>query len=188
MDVNIIAGEDSLINNDAYWDKGNKIFELDHILFEREVAVEENKNKITEHLEWFSGDVRIEKLPRKFESISSKQIRRNIDKGWDISDLIDPLAQSFVYERNMYKNEPQFKEIATVRSVQVGASNELNEDLIQEILNETPIQEERLRRIVDRWEPNGYGRILIMRDMEREGSITGLVYLGVSMQTKLKMF
>ncbi len=81
MDVNIIAGEDSLINNDAYWDKGNKIFELDHILFEREVAVEENKNKITEHLEWFSGDVRIEKLPRKFESISSKQIRRNIDKG-----------------------------------------------------------------------------------------------------------
>ncbi len=73
----------------------------------------------------------------------------------------------------MYKNEPQFKEIATVRSVQVGASNELNEDLIQEILNETPIQEERLRRIVDRWEPNGYGRILIMRDMEREGSITG---------------
>lgn len=173
MEVHIIAGEDSLINNDAYWQSDNGIFEMPHIIFEREVRTKEKHEQIHEHYGWFKAPVQKEQLPRRFENISSRQIRRNIDKGWDISDLIDPLAQSFVHEKNMYKNEPQFKEIATVKSVKVGANDAISEALIQEILKDTPIQEGRLRKIVEQWHPVNYGRILVMRDEEKQGRITG---------------
>ena len=49
------------------------------------------------------------KLPVYLEDISSTRIRENIDKGRDISNLIDSVAQNFIYENSLYLREPQDK-------------------------------------------------------------------------------
>jgi len=45
-------------------------------------------------------------LPPQYEDISSSQIRNYIDENRDISKMIDPLTQHYIYKQNLYRNEP----------------------------------------------------------------------------------
>ena len=58
-----------------------------------------------------SGKIRELKLPVYLEDISSTRIRENIDLGRDISNLIDPVAQNFIYDNSLYLREPQYKNV-----------------------------------------------------------------------------
>lgn len=83
---------------------------VNHIVFVRETenALDE---KITEAEACIQGKVIHMALDKDFEDISSTKIRDNIDLNLDISKLIDPAAQSFIYDHNLYVREPAYKHV-----------------------------------------------------------------------------
>ncbi len=48
-------------------------------------------------------------LPEPLEEISSTRIREAVDANRDISNLVDPAVQEFIYRRGLYLREPQDK-------------------------------------------------------------------------------
>src|SRR5699024_3618694 len=56
-----------------------------------------------------TGQVTELALPAQLEEISSTRIRDAIDQGRDISNLIDPVAQEFIYRHGLYLREPPDK-------------------------------------------------------------------------------
>ena len=56
-----------------------------------------------------SGKVVQLQLPSQLEDISSTRIRENIDMNRDISHLIDPVVQEYIYQQGLYLREPQYK-------------------------------------------------------------------------------
>ena len=56
-------------------------------------------------------------LPAWCEGVSSTQIRAYVDKDMDISMLVDPIVQSFIYEQGLYLRSPQFKNLLTAGDV-----------------------------------------------------------------------
>lgn len=135
-DVYIVVGSDVLQNATAYKARPTKhsIHSFNHIVFKRTQddlspasvkKSEEAKNRI-------KGFLVELKLPLYLEDISSTQIRDNIDNNRDISNLIDSLAQSFIYDRNIYTREPLNKGVLKSKPFTI----EIIEDLSQKIVDE----------------------------------------------------
>lgn len=82
---------------------------LNHIVFRRSSDAE--GREIDVDLSCISGKVIELQLPTYLEDISSTRIRENIDLGRDISNLIDPAAQDFIYRNSLYLREPQYKQL-----------------------------------------------------------------------------
>lgn len=55
-------------------------------------------------------------LGSELDDVSSSKIRENLDPGRDISNLIDPLCQRFIYEYGIYLREPQYKELQLTKA------------------------------------------------------------------------
>lgn len=113
-DINIVVGSDVVVNASSYsGDKAGKILDFNHVIFYRrnksDISEEEERLLLKEKLKVINGRVEILSLPPQYEDISSTQIRRSIDEERDISELIDPLAQKFIYRYGLYKKEPMFK-------------------------------------------------------------------------------
>ena len=56
-------------------------------------------------------------LEEYFEDISSTSIRENIDSNRDISNLIDPVAQNYIFENGLYMREPAYKHVLQARDI-----------------------------------------------------------------------
>lgn len=136
-DVYIVVGSDVLLNATAYKTRPTKysIHSFNHIVFKRTqddmslVAIkkaEEAKNRI-------KGSVVELQLPLYLEDISSTQIRENIDNNRDISNLIDSLAQSFIYDRNLYTREPLDKGVLKSKPFTIGIIEDLSQKIVDEI-------------------------------------------------------
>ncbi len=65
-------------------------------------------------------------------------------KNRDISELIDPLVQKFIYSRGLYKREPQYKEIMTVKSLSVEVVDEITDDILYEVSDVANVSYEAL--------------------------------------------
>ena len=50
-------------------------------------------------------------------TVSSTKIRENIDNHRDISSLIDPVVQEYIYHKGMYLREPEFKPILRAKAI-----------------------------------------------------------------------
>ncbi|WP_312702074.1 cytidyltransferase [Sedimentibacter sp.] len=134
-DIYIVVGSDVLMNATAYKSRPtkNSIHSFNHIVFNRAKdestpslkKAEENKARI-------KGNIVELKLPMYLEDISSTQIRENIDNNRDISNLIDSLAQSFIYDKNIYMREPLDKGVLKSKPFII----EIVEDLSQKIVDE----------------------------------------------------
>ena len=105
----IAMGSDVVMNASAYRAEPceNSIHSLNHIVFAREAR------KIDADGESYpvTGKIISLTLQKFYEDISSTRIRDNIDLGRDISTLIDPVAQAFIYENNYYTREPAYKHV-----------------------------------------------------------------------------
>lgn len=111
----IVVGSDVIINASSYKapPSKNSIHTFNHIVFRRESAAvgEEKKDDLTEAYKNISGRVVELTLPVHLEDISSTRIRENIDYNRDISNLIDTVAQNYIYDNSLYLREPQYKHI-----------------------------------------------------------------------------
>jgi len=82
---------------------------LNHIVFRRSSDAE--GHEIDPDLRCIKGKVLQLELPTQLEDISSTRIRENIDLGRDISNLVDPTVQDYIYRNSLYLREPQYKQI-----------------------------------------------------------------------------
>lgn len=118
----IVVGSDVIINASSYKTvpSENSIHTFNHVVFRRESAEEgeEKKEDLTEAYRMISGKVVELTLPIHLEDISSTRIRENIDDNRDISNLIDPVAQNYIYDHSLYLREPQYKSILQTKMIQ----------------------------------------------------------------------
>lgn len=109
----LVVGSDVIDNASAYRDRSTgSACEENHIIVRRPVA--EGASKA-------SGAIRgkmIEfSLPPQLEGISSTRIREYIDKNLDVSSLVDPIVQAYIYEYGLYLRTPMFKRVLTPREL-----------------------------------------------------------------------
>ncbi len=111
----IVVGSDVIINASSYKAQPSEhsIHTFNHVVFRRESSVEgeEKGDDLSEAYKNISGQVVELTLPVHLEDISSTRIRENIDYNRDISNLIDPIAQNYIYNNSLYLREPQYKGI-----------------------------------------------------------------------------
>jgi len=136
FEIYIVVGSDVIINASAYkTNEKNSIISFPHIVFDRN-HIEKTEEELKKYNEVFSklpeNSIKL-KLSSKFENISSTQIRNYIDENRDISELVDPLAQRYIYDRGLYQREPLFKQVMTIKSVTIEVIKDPSASLLEEL-------------------------------------------------------
>lgn len=103
----IVTGSDVIANASAYkaTPEEYSIHQMNHLIFSRPSSPT-SKSDIEAVVH---GKIEIFELDNELEDVSSTRIRNNIDLNRDITNLIDPMAQNFIYENGLYMREPQYK-------------------------------------------------------------------------------
>ena len=107
----LIVGSDVIHGASSYQAPPSEgsVHSMNHIVFRRVSALHGEEKDVDADVKMISGKVVQLQLPSQLEDISSTRIRENIDLNRDISNLIDPVAQQFIYQRGLYLREPKFK-------------------------------------------------------------------------------
>ncbi|MFV0497171.1 MAG: nicotinate-nicotinamide nucleotide adenylyltransferase [Candidatus Fimivivens sp.] len=105
----LAVGSDVVANASSYRVSAvpGGVQEMNHIVFRRISSVDGPETEAD--LRCIRGKVMQLQLPPYLEDISSTRIRENIDLGRDISNLIDPIVQNYIYRHSLYLREPQYK-------------------------------------------------------------------------------
>lgn len=104
----LVAGSDVIRNASAYRsDEPGGAAEYHHIVFYR--TQEEEKTAPLDGI--LRGKLIALTLPPFFETVSSTRIREYVDRNLDISTLVDPVVQSYIYENRLYVRTPERKHI-----------------------------------------------------------------------------
>ena len=131
-EVYFVAGSDVILNATCYKKPLTKysIHNFPHIIFER------GKNKqLDEAVKKILGEIKLINLPSSYASISSSQIRNYIDDNRDISSLIDPLVQQYIYENGFYQREPLEKLSLASSNIDIEFAEEITEGFIRKLSN-----------------------------------------------------
>jgi len=136
----IVVGSDVVLNASSYakMPELNSIHSFSHIIFNRSNQKESvnNINLLNNKLKNISGDIIHLALPPKYKDISSTQIRNYIDQNRDISSLIDPLAQKFIYESGIYRREPLYKSLLQTSLLQIEILDAFDDNYLK-LINHT---------------------------------------------------
>ena len=122
-EVAMVVGSDVVEGASSYRQAPceGSIHGFDHIIFRRGRGGRTSYEGITGHVTEL-------KLPPHLEEISSTRIREAIDQGRDVSNLIDPVAQEFIYLHGLYRREPQDKPLLRVEELDFQQHLELTEE------------------------------------------------------------
>ncbi|MDW8800411.1 cytidyltransferase [Clostridium sp. A1-XYC3] len=134
-EVYIAVGSDVVANASSYTmvKSENSIHSFSHIVFER------GKNKKFEtSVKNIDGDVLVLTLSSRYSEISSTQIRSYIDDNRDISSLIDPMSQQYIYENGFYQREAQDKYTIKSLSLDIEIAEDFTEDTVDKITTLLP--------------------------------------------------
>ncbi|MDE7262123.1 MAG: cytidyltransferase-related domain protein, partial [Oscillospiraceae bacterium] len=123
--VAIVVGSDVIEGASSYRKppEENSIHTFDHIIFRR------SKGRRAPDYSAITGGVVELKLPPHLEEISSTRIREAIDQGRDVSNLIDPVAQEFIYLHGLYLREPLDKPLLRLDELEFQRCLELTGEL-----------------------------------------------------------
>lgn len=158
-DLYIAVGTDVIAHASAYAQEPTEdsIHTINHIAFARETReTDQEGSDETNHR--IQGEVINLTLDKFYEDISSTKIRENIDLNRDISNLIDAVAQNFIYDNNLYLREPAYKHVLEAREIGIGAFK--------------PRGAESLWPICGKLWDRGYNTDILDRYIEREGTWT----------------
>ena len=106
--VSIVVGSDVVARASSYRKAptADSIHTFDHVIFRRTEPGAEPAD-----YRCITGHVVELTLPPQLEEISSTRIREAVDANRDVSNLIDPMAQEFIYRQGLYLREPQDKPV-----------------------------------------------------------------------------
>ena len=122
-----VAGSDVIENASCYRGEPaqNSIHSFNHIIFRRRSQEKEESfrragggGEAAAHYP-ITGKIINLTLEEYYEDISSTRIRENIDMNRDISNLIDPVAQNYIYENSLYLREPTYKHILQAQEIRL---------------------------------------------------------------------
>ena len=175
-DVHIVVGSDVVLNASAY--KNNEedsIVSFSHIIFDRRNLYFSEKDNldIDEIIDKIHGEVIRLTLAPQYEDISSTQIRNYIDQNRDISSLVDPLVQKYIYENGLYRREPQYKTLIQMKSISVDVVDDLTEGLLVELAGFLMEYNQEAYNLLKDISNKIWPRIMILRDIKNNGKILG---------------
>ncbi|MCI9474978.1 MAG: phosphohydrolase [Emergencia sp.] len=130
----IAVGTDVIKNASCYKapPETDSIHTLNHIAFARESG--EQKEGAEEEKGYpITGEVVYLRLKKYYEDISSTRIRENIDLNRDISNLIDTVAQNYIYDRNLYLREPAYKHVLQAKEITISSYEHRDVDSLDRI-------------------------------------------------------
>lgn len=173
-EVYMVAGSDVVEKASAYRKEvePDSIQTFSHILFRRASLMDSGTGEYAMDMgSKVLGDLIELSLPVHLEDISSTRIRENVDLNRDISNLIAPLAQNFIYENNLYLREPQYKRLLQKKSVHIEVADKLTPELERELMQlaELTGRQEYLARCVKRRAV----RYLLIRGSQLDNGIIG---------------
>ena len=178
-EVYFVVGSDVILNASAYQEnkRKNSIHTFSHIIFDRKIPhiIDEKEEGIQEAIKEIKGETIRLNLTPCYEEISSTQIRNNIDENRDISRLIDPLAQKYIYENSLYQREPQYKRVIQTISIDVQVIEDITPDLIKELCKKVLSKYNRnkaSKKLLD-FTRKLNPRILLLRDIRHNGMMLG---------------
>lgn len=133
-EIYIAVGSDVVENASSYKTAPaeNSIHEFNHIIFARE-SRKRNASGKSYPIEGKTINLKLKKF---YEDISSTRIRENIDLGRDISTLLDPIVQNYIYENNFYSRQPAYKHELKAMRMNISTLQHENGDRIEEIKGE----------------------------------------------------
>ncbi|HZK11632.1 MAG TPA: cytidyltransferase [Atribacterota bacterium] len=179
-EVYIVVGSDVVSNASAYQknQRENSIHTFSHIIFDRSTlhtANEKERMVVKKAIKEIKGKtIKLNLIPC-YEEISSSQIRSNIDENRDISKLIDPLAQKYIYENNLYQREPQYMSVIQTISIDMQIVENITSDLIKELFQKILYKYNRnevFKKLVE-FTHKVNPKILLLRDVHHNGMILG---------------
>ena len=106
-EVYLVAGSDVICNASAYkrLEPGTAA-DYDHIIFCRDGSADAHAlSKV------IRGKLLLLSLPPFYETVSSTRIRASVDRNLDISMLVAPVVQTYIYECGLYVRAPERKDV-----------------------------------------------------------------------------
>ncbi|MGE5628856.1 MAG: cytidyltransferase [Solirubrobacterales bacterium] len=168
-EVYIAVGSDVVLNASSYKNERvpYSIHNFSHIVFER------GKNRKLKSLlnNIILGNTIVLSLSSRFKEISSTQIRSNIDENKDISTLVDPMAQQYIYDNGFYQREAQDKSLIKPLDIMTLIIDKTKEAEINDLyyyFNDNKDLLNILKETLDK----PFGRILLIKNTSN-GNIMG---------------
>lgn len=173
-EIYIVVGSDVILNASAYRKEHlGLIKNIPHIVYERFDLADLNKASAEldeKFVELHPASLRFT-LPKDFEQISSTLIRDYIDDNRDISTLIEPLAQNYIYEKGLYQREPMYKSMMSTKSIYLEVLDEISDGLMKELLELMPGEHHEIAIKLKGLTKEPSFKIYVLRSLERSGEI-----------------
>lgn len=188
----MVVGSDVILNASCYKSSAvdKEINRMNHIVFKRLLVQGEDcsENMLLNMLKGIDGDVKLLTLPPQYEEISSSQIREYVDENKDISNIIDPLVQKFIYEFGIYRREPQYKDITNTNTISLRIEEYPTEELLSELcikfFNGDSIQTERIYELSRKHKL----KIAYIRHIEKDEIMAFSVFFRLESYSFFKIF
>ncbi|QOX63323.1 hypothetical protein FRZ06_08155 [Anoxybacterium hadale] len=174
-EIYLVVGSDVIENASSYLAEPSpdSVHSFHHIVFPRPGSDGSMERKPLEdgsadRYSMISGSVIELGLPVELDEISSSRIRENIDRNRDISNQIDPLAQSYIYENSLYLREPKFKQVFSARRIEPEIRSKDDRLPVEELLS-TAFSDRKDKVKIRSYLQRKDTSCVILRDGEREG-------------------
>ena len=173
-EVYLVVGSDVIAHASFYRnpDVCSEVRAMNHIAFRR-VGDEEIDSKYNrEMMKAITGHLVELELPEELEEISSTKIRENIDRNRDISNLIDPVVEEYIYNNGLYLREPEYKPIVKARAYafeDVPKPDQKLYDEIGEVILSTEEEGDRLLACLRK----SHDRMLLFRNSAEDNRLIG---------------
>ena len=184
--VYVVVGSDVIANASSYRKppEKNSIHSMNHIAFRR-VGDRRSDNKYNrEMMSLITGELIELELPEYLEDISSTKIRENIDLNRDISNLIDPVVQEYIYFNGLYLREPEYKPILRARAIGFEEKEKLSEEDEAAALEYIFSDEADGRGLLKRLQESD-GTFLLLRNTVEDNRLIGLLKMRSVMPEEL---
>ena len=184
--VYVVVGSDVIANASSYRKPPEKhsIHSMNHIAFRR-VGDRRSDNKYNrEMMEMITGELIELELPEYLEDISSTKIRENIDLNRDISNLIDPVVQEYIYFNGLYLREPEYKPILRAKAIGFEETEKLSGEDERAALDWMFSEKADGRRLLERLQ-NTEGTFLLLRNTVEKNRLIGFLKMRSVMPEEL---
>ena len=161
----LVVGSDVVAHASFYRkDSPNQVTRsMNHVVFRRVGDKDADSRYNREMMSNITGKTVELELPASLEEISSTRIRENIDLNRDISNLIDPVVQEYIYSRSLYLREPEYKPIVQARAIVFEEAPQPGEALLKEVKETLLAKEAKGALIIQSIRESG-DRLLLLRN------------------------
>ncbi len=188
-EVYIVVGSDVILNASSYKNQPHpgSIHQYNHVVFRRAQGqvgdmTEEKERQMEEIIRSsVKGDLIYLTLPTYLEDISSTRIRENIDCNRDISNLISPLAQNYIYHYGLYLREPQYKPILQAKNIKFDFVTEESSQDVYQLLVSFAHNEHIMEIMSEHWGKPG-AMLTLLRDESQNNKVIAFA-LSYTMET-----